>query len=113
MNVLLQQPKVSVSGNGHKLTLEDMKLDGTEMTGDKLSVTCVGYVTINTALSDIDTFSLNECVNYSNTDGIVNWDKKYQKITHVFINGEVKDIAQFQVYGDNLYYHESSGWNLW
>ena len=103
MNVLLQQPKVSVSGNGHKLTLEDMKLDGTEMTGDKLSVTCVGYVTINTALSDIDTFSLNECVNYSNTDGIVNWDKKYQKITHVFINGEVKDIAQFQVYGDNLY----------
>lgn len=45
-----------------------MTLDGTSLTGREVSVICAGHVFINTALTGADVFSLNECVEYSETD---------------------------------------------
>ena len=105
-DVSLSKQDVTLSGNGHKLTLYEMTLAGTSLSGNDVSITCAGCVSINTALTGIDVFSLNECAEYSETDGKINWTNKYIG-THVFINREIKDINMLQMYGDNLYIGET------
>lgn len=105
-DVSLENQDVTLSGNGHKLTLYGMTLTGTSLLGNNVSITCAGCVSINVALTGADIFSLNECAEYSETDGNINWTNKYMG-THVFINREIKDINMLQMYGDNLYIGET------
>lgn len=101
-DVVLQKQQVTLYGNGHTLTLQDMKLDGNVLITEQTSVICGERVSLDADISGLEVLSVNQNKSITEEGTNLSWDNVYGG-AHVYINGAVTGVKELRMYGDGLY----------